>query len=140
MTSSNAFVSSLMPNRASSRCGTSIERDGTRARNLRKGNSAIAVMVRLGLMSPMPLNELILIAPEEYTKRGYVFEESGETCIIFVLPGYQWHEAKKPPVPQSGPQVQYWSVATVEQASAFADAFPAVQSTEPLPPNPLPEG
>ena len=90
-------------------------------------------------MSPMPLNELILIGPGEYTKRGYVFLESDETCLMFVLPGYKWPQGKEPPVAKSGPQVQYWSVATVEQASAFADAFPAVQSTEPLPPNPLPE-
>jgi hypothetical protein len=91
-------------------------------------------------MSPMPLNELILIGPGEYTKRGYVFQESDDFCLMFVLPGYQWPQAKKPPVPQSGPQVQYWSVASVELASVFADEFPAVKSTGQLPPNPLPEG
>ena len=52
-------------------------------------------------MSPMPLNGLILIGPGEYTKRGYVFLESDETCLMFVLPGYQWPQGKKPPVPQS---------------------------------------
>src|SRR5580700_3443270 len=52
------------------------------------------------LMSPMPLNELILIGPDEYTKRGYYFQESGEMCLMFVLPGYQWPEGKKPSVPQ----------------------------------------
>jgi hypothetical protein len=88
----------------------------------------------------MPLNELILIGPEEYTKRGYVFQESGEMCLVFVLPGYQWPQGKEPPVPQSGPQVPYWSVATLELGAAFADEFPAVKSTVQLPPNPLPEG
>ncbi len=91
-------------------------------------------------MSPMPLNGLILIGPGEYTKRGYVFLESDETCLMFVLPGYQWPQGKKPPVPQSGTQDPYWSVASVEAASAFADAFPAVKSTGELPPNPLPVG
>jgi hypothetical protein len=88
----------------------------------------------------MPLNELILIGPDEYTKRGYYFQESGEMCLMFVLPGYQWPEGKKPSVPQSGAQVPYWSVASLEKAAAFADAFPAVLSTAQLPPNPLPEG
>ncbi len=60
--------------------------------------------------------------------------------MMFVLSGYQWPQHKKPPVAQSGPQVQHRSVATLEQASAFADAFPAVKSTVQLPPNPLPEG
>jgi hypothetical protein len=91
-------------------------------------------------MSPMPLNELILIAPGEYTKRGYVFQESGEICLMFILPGYQWPQDKQPPVPQSGPQVPYWSADTLEDASAFADAFPAVRSKVQLPPNPLPKG
>jgi hypothetical protein len=91
-------------------------------------------------MSPMPLNELILIGPAEYTKRGYYFQESDEICLMFVLPGYQWPEGKKPPVPESGTQVPYWSADSLEQAAAFADAFPAVQSTVQLPPNPLPKG
>jgi hypothetical protein len=91
-------------------------------------------------MSSIPRNELILIEPGEYTKRGYVLQESGDICLIFVLPGYQWPQDKKPPVHQSGEQVPYWSVATLEQAAAFADAFQAVRSTVELPPNPLPEG
>jgi hypothetical protein len=91
-------------------------------------------------MSSIPRNELILIEPGVYTKRGYVFQESGEICLMFALAGYQWPEDRKPPVPQSGAQVPYWSVATLEQASAFADALPAIRANVELPPNPLPEG
>ena len=56
-----------------------------------------------------------------------------------VKPWSSWTRSK-PPVPQSGTQVPYWSADSLEQAAAFADAFPAVQSTVQLPPNPLPKG
>jgi hypothetical protein len=91
-------------------------------------------------MSSIPRYELILIEPGEYTKRGYVFRESAEICLMFVLPGYQWPEGKEPPAPQPPAQVPYWSVATLEKASAFADAFPATRLNVDLPANPLPQG
>jgi hypothetical protein len=91
-------------------------------------------------MSSIPRNELILIEPGVYTKRGYVFQESGDICLIFVLPAYQWPKDKQPPVPASGAEDPYWSVATLELASAFAEAFPATRLNVELPPNPLPEG